>query len=81
MMNPRILHAGLVGALIAAGASGAAAQNWPTRAISVISPFSAGNASDLVGRVVLDQVSKQIGQPFMLENRPGGGGTMEVPHF
>jgi tripartite-type tricarboxylate transporter receptor subunit TctC len=61
-----------------AGASGAAAQNWPTRPITVVSPFTAGNASDLVGRVVLDQVSKQIGQPFVLENRPGGGGTIGV---
>lgn len=78
MLNLRILHAGLVGALIAGGASGADAQNWPTRAVSVISPFTAGNASDLVGRVVLDQVSKQIGQPFVLENRPGGGGTIGV---
>lgn len=76
MTNLRILHAGLAGALIAFGASEAAAQNWPTRAVSVISPFTAGNASDLVGRVVLDQVSKQVGQPFVLENRPGGGGTI-----
>ena len=78
MTNLRILHAGLAGALIAFGASEAAAQNWPTRAVSVISPFTAGNASDLVGRVVLDQVSKQVGQPFVLENRPGGGGTIGV---
>jgi tripartite-type tricarboxylate transporter receptor subunit TctC len=53
-------------------------QNWPTRPIQVVSPFTAGNASDLVGRVVFDQISRQIGQPFVIENRPGGGGTIGV---
>jgi tripartite-type tricarboxylate transporter receptor subunit TctC len=42
----------------------------------VISPFSAGNANDIVARVVLDQVSRQIGQSFVIENRPGGGGMI-----
>jgi tripartite-type tricarboxylate transporter receptor subunit TctC len=42
----------------------------------VISPFTPGNANDTVARVVLDQVSRQIGQPFAIENRPGGGGTI-----
>src|SRR6202022_1177744 len=38
-------------------------------------PFAAGNAIDAVGRVVLDQVSKQLGQPIIVENRAGAGGT------
>jgi tripartite-type tricarboxylate transporter receptor subunit TctC len=42
----------------------------------VISPYTAGNAGDTVVRVVLDQVSRQIGQPFVIENRPGAGGTV-----
>jgi tripartite-type tricarboxylate transporter receptor subunit TctC len=54
----------------------AAAQAWPTRPIQMISPFTAGNANDIVARVVLDQVSKQIGQSVVFENRPGGGGTV-----
>jgi len=67
------------GALLAAGTSAALAQsNWPTRSVQVISPFTAGNASDLIGRITLEQVSKQLGQPFVLENRPGGGGTLGV---
>ena len=44
----------------------------------MVSPFTAGNASDLIGRVTLEQVSKQLNQPFVLENRPGGGGTIGV---
>jgi tripartite-type tricarboxylate transporter receptor subunit TctC len=44
----------------------------------VISPFSGGNANDIVARVVLDQVSQQLGQPIVIENRPGAGGTIGV---
>ena len=73
------LHAlcGVVaGAVLAAGASAADAQAWPTRAIQAISPFSAGSANEIVARIVLEQVSRQIGQTFVVENRPGGGGTI-----
>jgi tripartite-type tricarboxylate transporter receptor subunit TctC len=42
----------------------------------VISPFTAGNANDIVARIVLDQVGRQIGQSFVIENRPGGGGSL-----
>lgn len=64
--------------LLAANASPASSQSWPSRPITVISAFSAGNAADVIGRLVLDQASKQIGQPFVIENRPGGGGTIGV---
>jgi tripartite-type tricarboxylate transporter receptor subunit TctC len=53
-----------------------AADDWPARAIQVVSPFSAGNANDIVGRVVLDQVLRRLGQTFVVENRPGGGGSL-----
>jgi tripartite-type tricarboxylate transporter receptor subunit TctC len=54
------------------------AQAWPSRTISAIVPFAAGNANDIVARIVLDQVSKQVGQPIVLENRPGAGGITGV---
>jgi tripartite-type tricarboxylate transporter receptor subunit TctC len=54
----------------------ALAQQWPTRPIRVISPFAAGSASDTTGRVVLDQVSQNIGQPMVIEVRAGAGGTI-----
>jgi tripartite-type tricarboxylate transporter receptor subunit TctC len=56
----------------------ALAQAWPNRTITAIVPFAAGNANDIVARIVLDQVSKQVGQPIVLENRPGGGGITGV---
>lgn len=65
------------GYLIAvAGSSAALAQTWPTRTVTAIVPFAAGSASDVMTRVALDQVSKQIGRPFVIENRGGAGGTL-----
>src|SRR5262245_65791513 len=48
------------------------AADWPSRPITAVSAVSAGNAGDTIARIVLDQVSRQIGQGFVLENRPGG---------
>ncbi len=75
----KTLAAVFAGAWLAVANPGTAgAQTWPTRAVSVVSPFTAGNASDLIGRITLEQVSRQVGQPFVIENRPGGGGTLGV---
>src|SRR5262249_2726863 len=58
------------------GADPAAAQDWPNRNITAIVPLGAGSASDIVARVVMEQVGKQLGQTFVVENRPGAGGTI-----
>ena len=68
----------IAGALAIPGGAAAAAQAWPTRQILVVSPFFAGTTYDLVARLVLDQVTRQIGQPFVIENRPGGGSSAGV---
>ena len=54
----------------------AAAQDWPSRTINVIVPLGAGSASDIVARVVMEQVGRQLGQSAVVENRPGAGGTI-----
>jgi tripartite-type tricarboxylate transporter receptor subunit TctC len=54
----------------------AMAQSWPTKPIRVMVPLSAGSSPDIVGRVVLEQVASQLGQPIVVENRLGGGGTL-----
>jgi tripartite-type tricarboxylate transporter receptor subunit TctC len=54
----------------------ALAHDWPNRSILAISTVSAGNAGDTIARIVLDQVSKQINQSFVIENRTGAGGTV-----
>ena len=53
----------------------AGAQKYPTRAITVIIPFAGGSASDVVSRIMFDKMSKNMGQPIIIENRPGAGGN------
>ena len=67
---------GMLGLALAIAAPDAArAQAWPTHDIRAIIPLAPGNAQDVVGRIVLDQLSRQIGQPIVVENRAGAGGT------
>lgn len=55
----------------------ATAQDWPGRQpIKIIVPFTAGSATDIAGRIVFEQVGKQIGQNFVFENRGGAGTTL-----
>jgi len=56
--------------------SEARAQTWLGRPLHVIVPYAAGTFTDIVPRIVLEQVSAQIGQPIVIENRPGAGGSM-----
>jgi tripartite-type tricarboxylate transporter receptor subunit TctC len=78
-MNRReILRAGF-GSLAAASAGWsvpARAANWPTKSIRVVVPYAAGSATDLIPRTVFEQVGQQVGQSFIVENRPGGGTTI-----
>ncbi|MGZ3321810.1 MAG: tripartite tricarboxylate transporter substrate binding protein, partial [Xanthobacteraceae bacterium] len=55
---------------------GAVAQSWPSKPIRAIIPFGAGSATDVVPRIVLEQLSAQLGQPIVVENRGGAGGTI-----
>jgi tripartite-type tricarboxylate transporter receptor subunit TctC len=67
---------GVLSAAVLVAASVALADNWPTRPIRVISPFPAGSASDTVARVVVDSVSQFLGQPMVVEAKPGAGGIV-----
>lgn len=54
----------------------AQAQTWPSRPVRISVPVTPGSAIDLVCRTVFDQVSRQVGQAFVIDNRGGGGGTL-----
>jgi len=54
----------------------AGAQEWPNRPVKVIIPFPAGGPTDVLGRPLVDHLSKALGQPFLIESRAGGGTTI-----
>ncbi|MBI3372106.1 MAG: tripartite tricarboxylate transporter substrate binding protein [Betaproteobacteria bacterium] len=54
----------------------ALAQSWPARPIKVIVPLSAGGTGDTLARVVSEEMGRLLGQPFIVENRPGSGGSI-----
>ena len=75
-MHNILRHAGFGAILSIAALTPAAAQDWPSRNVTVVVPVPAGVTSDIVARVVFEQVGKQVGQTFVIENRPGAGGSI-----
>jgi tripartite-type tricarboxylate transporter receptor subunit TctC len=67
----------LLSALLCASGSALAESpaEWPTRQVRVIVPIAAGSGIDIVARTVSQQLAKQLGRPFVIENRPGGATT------
>ena len=56
--------------------SGALAQSYPSRPITLVVPFPAGSTTDLVGRILADELSKAVGQTVVIDNRGGAGGSV-----
>ena len=67
---------------VLSGATGmpsfAGAQAWPTKPVRVIVPITAGSATDIIARIVTERVAAQLGQNFVIDNRPGGTGTIGI---
>jgi tripartite-type tricarboxylate transporter receptor subunit TctC len=55
---------------------GAEAEIYPTKPIRVVVPFGAGGTPDMLARGIAEQLSKQVGQPLIVDNRPGAGGNI-----
>ena len=71
----KVLKFGVIASLMTVSAGGVMAQNaWPTRAITMIVPFPPGGLADLVARPVAEAMSRELGQPVVIENRAGAGG-------
>ena len=76
LLSRRAFAGALAGAAVWAAAPAAFADDYPSRPIRVISPYPPGSASDTISRVVLDKVSQLLGQPMVIETKPGAGGIV-----
>jgi tripartite-type tricarboxylate transporter receptor subunit TctC len=74
LMNKSIRVVCVVSCVLASFA--AEAQIWPSRLIKAIIPFGAGSAADVVPRLFFDRFAIELGQPIVIENRAGAGGTL-----
>ena len=74
-MTKRLLLGAGLALAAAVGSTVAGAQSYPSKTITVIIPFAGGSASDVVARILFDKMSKSMGQPIVVENRPGAGGN------
>ena len=73
----KVFAAALVSALaLSCAAQRAAAQAYPTRPVTVIVPFAAGGGNDILARLLTQHMGQALGQQFVIENRPGAGGTI-----
>lgn len=59
-----------------AGVTGAAAQTYPNRVVQIIVPATAGSSADILGRVLADGFSSQLGKPFIIVDKPGAAGVL-----
>src|SRR5262249_43897103 len=63
-------------ALLIVGPSRVEAQDWPTRPIKIVTPLAAGGAADVIGHAVGEAFTAATKLPVIIDNRPGGGGTL-----
>lgn len=73
MSVAKIVLAALFASLISTGVQ---AQEWPTRPITLVVPFAAGGTTDLVARPIAQSLTEKLGQPVIVENKAGAGGTL-----
>jgi tripartite-type tricarboxylate transporter receptor subunit TctC len=72
-LNRRQAAAAVAAPFLAAQAQ---AQGWPTKPLRLVVPFTPGGSSDVLGRAVGQEIAKSLGQPVVIENVPGAGGSI-----
>ena len=76
-MHRMLFTVALAGLALASGAATAQSpDNWPSRPIKFIVPVPPGGAADVMARMLAEQLSGKLGQPVVVENRPGAGSTI-----
>lgn len=68
--------AGMACALGLSALASARADTWPSKPVTIISPYAPGGTNDIVARLLADRFQKIFGQPFVVENRPGAAGIL-----
>jgi tripartite-type tricarboxylate transporter receptor subunit TctC len=63
-------------ALALASSAGVTAETWPARPVRIIVPFPPGSSPDLIARMLTDRLAQALGQPVIVENKPGAGGNL-----
>src|SRR5215510_4376257 len=73
-----MLRRHMLAAAVAAAATPAFGQAWPSRPITMIVPFAAGGPTDLLARIIGERMGKELGQQFIIENVTGAAGTIAM---
>src|SRR6516162_9759505 len=74
----RFLHLALGAPALPITSGFAWAQAYPTRPVTIVVPFAVGGAADAIGRIVAERMKNSLGQPVIVENVTGAGGTIAV---
>lgn len=67
---------GVLALALAIASFASAAQDYPTRTVKIVVPYAVGGSADVYGRFLAAKLSDALGQPFVIENRPGGGAVI-----
>ncbi len=72
----RVALAGLAASAVVTTAR--AQANWPSQPVKIIVPYPAGGSTDVLARILAEELKQKLGQPFVIENRPGAGGNIGI---
>jgi tripartite-type tricarboxylate transporter receptor subunit TctC len=75
-MLKSLLRAGLTVLCVAIASQGFAAEPWPSKRITLVVPFTAGGSTDVVARILANKLAAELGQPVIVENKPGASGNI-----